>query len=227
MKFVVRNRFSGDVQFTAEIECSGDTTLSVRLGLAVKWAIRAGANLAHAYLAGANLAGANLADANLADAYLAHANLAGANLAGANLAGANLADAYLAGANLAGANLAGDYLAGANLAGAKGTDLAIAQTRILPDGDLVVWKKCADGVLVKLRIPSYAKRSHAFGRKCRAEFADCIEVIGAESGVSQHDEKTVYKAGERVVCDAWDADWTKECSGGIHFFITRAEAEAW
>jgi hypothetical protein len=207
MKFVVRNRFSGDVQFTAEIECSGDTTLSVRLGLAVKWAIRAGANLAHAYLAGANLAGANLADANLADAYLAHANLAGANLAGANLAGANLADA--------------------NLAGAKGTDLAIAQTRILPDGDLVVWKKCADGVLVKLRIPSYAKRSHAFGRKCRAEFADCIEVIGAESGVSQHDEKTVYKAGERVVCDAWDADWTKECSGGIHFFITRAEAEAW
>jgi hypothetical protein len=187
MKFEVRNRFTGEVQFAAEIECSEGTASSIKLGLAVKWAIEAGANLA-----GANLADANLARANLAGAYLARANLARANLAGA-----------------------------------KGTDLAIAQTRILPDGDLVVWKKCADGVLVKLRIPSYAKRSHAFGRKCRAEFADCIEVIGAESGVSQHDEKTVYKAGERVVCDAWDADWTKECSGGIHFFITRAEAEAW
>jgi hypothetical protein len=246
MKFDVRNRF-GEVQFIAEIECSEDTASPIKLGLAVKWAVRADANLTGAYLTGANLTGANLTGANLAGAYLTGANLTGANLAGANLAGANLtganlAGAYLtdanpAGANLAGANLTGANLAGANLAGANladanladanGSYLAIAKTRILPDGELIVWKKCRDDVLVKLRIPPDAKRSHAFGRKCRAEFADCLEIIGADRGVSQHDEKTVYKAGERVVCDAWDADWTKECSGGIHFFITRAEAEAW
>jgi hypothetical protein len=40
---------------------------------------------------------------------------------------------------------------------------------------------------VKLRIPAAARRSSATGRKCRAEFAEVLEVIGAEFGVSQHD----------------------------------------
>src|SRR5712691_11824769 len=100
MKFDILNRFTGKVQFTAEIDCTEDTSREIKVGLAVKWGIKARANLADAYLAGANLA----------DAYLA-----GAYLAGANLARANLADAYLAGANLAGANLADADLAGANL----------------------------------------------------------------------------------------------------------------
>jgi uncharacterized protein YjbI with pentapeptide repeats len=123
IKFDVRNRFTGAVQFTATIECADDAPTSIKLGLAVRWAFKAGANLADANLARAYLAGANLADANLAGAYLADADLAraylaGADLAGADLARANLAGAYLAGANLADANLAGADLARANLAGA-------------------------------------------------------------------------------------------------------------
>ena len=119
MQFEVKNRFTGAVQFTAEIECADGAPHSIRLGQAVKWAIKARANLAGANLAGAYLAGAYLARANLAGAYLADANLADANLADAYLARAYLADAYLARANLAGANLAGAYLAGANLARAN------------------------------------------------------------------------------------------------------------
>jgi hypothetical protein len=117
-KYAIKNRWTGTVIFEAEIgaEYSGQSD-SVKLGIAVKIAVKARANLADAYLAGANLVGANLAGANLADAYLAGANLAGANLAGANLAGANLVDANLAWARLARANLAGANLAGANLAG--------------------------------------------------------------------------------------------------------------
>ena len=110
IKFDVLNRFTGAVQFTAEIECDEGASVSVKLGLAVRWAVKAGANLARANLAGADLAGANLARANLAGAYLARANLAGADLAGADLAGANLAGANLADADLAGADLAGAYL---------------------------------------------------------------------------------------------------------------------
>lgn len=106
-------------------------------------------------------------------------------------------------------------------------DLVFAKTRILPDGDLIGWKKCRDGVIVKLRIPADARRCHAFGRKCRAEFADVLEVIGAEVGISQHDGRTEYRVGERVVPDLFDDDWRKECAPGIHFFITRAEAEAY
>jgi len=201
LKFDVLNRFTSAVQFTAEIDCKPDELPSVKIGLAVKWAIKARANLA-----GANLAGA----------YLAGAYLAGANLAGAYLAGADLAGAYLAGANLA----------GANLAGAKGSELAIAKTRILPEGDLIGWKKCSGGIIVKLRIPADAKRSHAWGRKCRAEFADVLEVIGAEVATTgAHGPHTEYRAGQRVMPDSFDDNWMEECSHGIHFFITQLEAE--
>ena len=255
-KFEVRNRFTNAVQFTAEISVTPDMTYSVKLGLAVKWAVKAranlaranlaradlaGANLAYANLAGANLAGANLAGAYLAGANLAGANLAGANLAGANLAGANLARADLAGANLAGADLVGANLVGANLAranladanlagaylaGAKNTDLAIARTRILPEGDIIGWKKCRDDVIVKLRIPEDSPRSHAFGRKCRAKFADVLEIFGADKAVSSHDPKFTYTAGERVEALNWSDKWEEECAGGVHFFISRLEAEA-
>ena len=134
--------------------------------------------------------------------------------------GADLQDADLQGANLRGADLRG-----ADLRGAKNADYAIAQTRILPDGDIVGWKKCKNDVIVKLLIPSNAKRSHAFGRKCRAEFAKVIEVIGSAVAISRHDEKTEYRVGETVKCDKWDDNWMVECSGGIHFFITKIEAE--
>ena len=108
MKFEIKNRWSGAVQFECELSAEmAGKEYSLQLGFAVKKAVEAGA-----YLAGAYLAGANLAGANLAGAYLAGANLAGAYLAGANLAGANLASAYLAGAYLADANLADAYLVG-------------------------------------------------------------------------------------------------------------------
>lgn len=186
MKFNILNTFTGDVQFTADIVCPDDTPHGKKLGLAVRAALRAGADLC------------------------------GANLYGADLTGANLTRANLYGADIT----------GADLTGAKIDDLAIARTRILPEGDIIGWKKCNDGVLVKLLVPASAKRSHAFGRKCRAEYADVLEVIGAEVGTtSAHGHKTEYRVGTRVMPDAFDDNWMEECSNGIHFFITRAEAE--
>ena len=107
IKFEVTNRWTGKVQFVAEIDCDESASHSIKLGLAVQWGVKARANLTGANLAGANLARAYLAGANLAGANLAGANLAGANLARANLAGANLTDAYLTGANLTDAYLTG------------------------------------------------------------------------------------------------------------------------
>jgi hypothetical protein len=206
LKFSVINSFSGEVQFTAEIDCDESTSSSIKLGLAVRWAIKSRADLSGANLSGADLSGANLSVANLSGANLSVANLGGANLSVANLGVANLS--------------------GANLSGAKDADYAIACTRILPDGDLIGWKKCKDNIIVKLRIPESARRSHAFGRKCRAEYVDVLEVIGGKIGIAQHDGKTEYHAGQRVIPDRWDENWLEECSSGIHFFITKAEAEA-
>jgi len=145
----------------------------------------------------------------------------------ATAARANLSDAYLSGAYLSGANLSDANLSGANLSGAKDADLAIAMTRILPEGSLIGWKKCQSDVIVKLRIPEEAKRSHAFGRKCRAEFVDVLEVIGAEVGISKHDGKTQYIVGQRVTPDSFDENWVDECSHGVHFFLSKLEAEAY
>ena len=195
IKFEIKSRWTGAVQFTAEIECADEAPISLKIGLAVKWGIKS------------------------------RADLSGADLYGADLSGANLSRANLYGADLYGANLSRANLSRADLYGAKNAELAIAKTRILPDGDLIGWKKCQGGIIVKLRIPEAAKRSHAFGRKCRAEYADVIEIIGEGKAISSHDSKTEYVVGQRVTPDVFDENWQQECAGGIHFFITRLEAE--
>jgi hypothetical protein len=226
--FEIKSRWDGTVLFTAAA-----ATLAEAVNLAIQArANLSGADLSRANLYGANLSGADLSRANLSGANLSGANLSGANLSGADLSRANLSRANLSGADLSGAdlsraNLSGANLSGANLSGAKNAALIIAQTRILPEGQIIGWKSCESGVIVKLSIPAEARRSHAFGRKCRAEFADVLGIFNGETGISKHDGKTTYRVGERVTCHAWSENWQEECAGGIHFFITREEAEAY
>jgi hypothetical protein len=190
-----------------------------------------GANLIGADLSGANLIGANLRRANLIDADLIDANLRRANLIDANLIGANLSDASLRGADLRDANLRGADLRGADLSGAKCIpDNVSATTSIVPDGDLVVYKQLANDSIATLKIPKEAKRSNATGRKCRAEYAEVLAIQekegGAmESGVSWYDNSFVYRVGETVHPHEWCEDRWQECAGGIHFYLTRYEAE--
>src|ERR1700693_2723108 len=187
------------------------------------------ANLRVADLYGANLRGADLRGADLYGADLDGANLGGADLRGADLYGANLRGANLRGADLYGADLYGANLYGANLRGAKNSELAIAQTIIAPEGHIVGWKKCQNNVIVKLLIPQDAKRSNASGRKCRASYAKVLRVFGAEEGISVFSDTNTppltYRKGEIVKPSSWNEDRWVECSSGIHFYLTRVEAE--
>ena len=174
------------------------------------------ADFARAYLTRADLTQADLSGAYLIGAYLTRANLSGADLSGADLSWADLSGAYLSRANLS----------GANLKDAKGADVALAQTSIVPEsGQFTGWKKCVNNVLVRLIIGKKARRSSAAGRKCRAEYVKVAEVIGAEVGISLYDNKTEYRVGQIVRCDKWNEDRWTECGGGIHFYLTRIEAE--
>jgi uncharacterized protein YjbI with pentapeptide repeats len=124
MKFDIRNRFTGAVQFTAEIDCADDVPTSIKIGLAVKWALEnraslAGARLDRASLVGASLDGASLDGASLVGARLDRASLDRASLDGASLAGASLDGASLVGARLDRARLYRASLAGARLDGAS------------------------------------------------------------------------------------------------------------
>lgn len=115
----------------------------------------------------------------------------------------------------------------ADLSSAKGSELAIAMTRILPEGDIIGWKKCREEKIVKLLVPAASKRSHAFGRKCRAEFATVLEIIGGgKTAESYREDGFTYKVGETVrPKEKFNEDWTEECTSGIHFYITKIEAE--
>ena len=155
---------------------------------------------------------ADLYAAHLPDTDLSRANLSGASLYNANLSGANLSDA--------------------NMGDALNADHAVAQTRILPEGDLIVWKQCANRHLVKLRIPAEAKRSNGTGRKCRAEYAKVLSITDmngqpVDEAVSSYDPEFTYTPGSTVrPTTPFDDDMWNECSSGIHFYITRKEAEA-
>jgi hypothetical protein len=184
----------------------------------------------------ADLRGAVLRDAVLTGAVLRGAVLRGADLTRADLTRADLRGAVLRGADLRGAVLTRAVLTDAVLRDAVLTDADLrgadkARLSILPAGDLIGWKSCAFGVVVKLRIPAEARRSNATGRKCRAEFADVLEVIGAAEGRTDRTalggSVVIYRTGERVIPDSWDDNWALECGHGIHFFITEEEARAW
>lgn len=114
---------------TVTIECDPSALSGVKIGLAVRAAVKSRADLTGADLTRADLSGANLSGANLTGAKLSGADLTRAKLSGAYLTRADLMGAYLTGANLTGANLSGAYLSGANLTGAylSGADLTRAK----------------------------------------------------------------------------------------------------
>jgi len=119
-------------------------------------------------------------------------------------------------------DLMGANLIGAALGDAKNIPATVAATLTVPaDGDIIGYKKLGNGEICKLRIPADSKRSSATTRKCRCEYAIVLD----GEGPSRHDPDFIYRTGEKVCCHEWDDDRWNECSGGIHFFITREEAE--
>jgi uncharacterized protein YjbI with pentapeptide repeats len=186
-----------------------------------------GADLSGADLSGANLSRADLSGANLFRADLIGANLSGANLSGANLFRANLSRADLSGSNLSGADLSGANLYGANLYNAMLDEIASARLSIVPqEGAFVAFKKIHEGI-VKLLIPETAKRSNATERKCRASEVIVLELPpGIACGHSLHDWNFTYTRGCTVKPkeDFCEDRW-QECGSGIHFYLTREEAE--
>ena len=182
----------------------------------------------------ADLCGADLRGANLYRADLRGADLRGADLSGADLRGATLYRADLRGANLSGADLYRADLYRADLRGAE-IELMLAN-KFYPiccpeAGSFVGWKKVRGNFIVKLEVTENAKRSSAFGRKCRCNEAKVLDIQnldGTSADVtevySKHDANFAYRVGETVLVDNFDEDRRNECAPGIHFFITRQEA---
>lgn len=195
-----------------------------------------------ANLCGADLSDVRLCNADLSCAIINAANLSYADLSGANLCYTNLCNTDLHNANISDANLCGANLSGANLSRAnlRGTDLskliydedtAFYALQCPETGSFIGYKK-AHGYIVELEILADAKRSSATSRKCRCSAAKVLSITtinGKSTKVkeiaSNRDSNFVYRVGEIVRVDCFDENRWNECSTGIHFFITRSEAE--
>ena len=193
------------------------------------------ANLQGADLRRADLQWADLRGANLRWANLRGANLRWADLRGADLQGANLLEADLQWADLRGANLRWADLREAKIDGVKANEMTAGFWSVCPEkGSFTAFKKLTDDKIAELFIPEHAKRSSATTRKCRCSEALVVAItdekgdkvaVGYSQYAGQNGERAVYTTGQTVYPDAFDEDRWNECSNGIHFFMTRKEAE--
>ena len=157
-------------------------------------------------------------------------NLSDSDLSGSNLSDSDLRGCDLRRSDLSGSNLSDSDLRGSNLRGVRYNECtAFFALQCPEEGEFIAWKK-VKGCIVKLLIPADAQRSSATSRKCRASKAHVLAIYDEdgndkESVVSDSYVTTTYTVGEDVLPDSWDDDRWNECSHGIHFFITRREAE--
>jgi hypothetical protein len=157
------------------------------------------------------------------DAASAKIALCCADLRDANLRNADLRDADLCNADLCNADLRNADLCNADLRNWK---------IVPPAGSFVAWKKGGNGEIIKIKIPAWARRTSCLiNRKCRAEFVVTLEITKEGKPVLEccggYDKNTTYRVGKCTAPDKYDPDERVDCSHGIHFFLTREEAEEW
>ena len=213
--YIIRRRpvweFLGEI--SVSIECDPLSPAHVKLGLAVRAAVKSRANLSGADLSranlsradlygadlsGANLYGADLSEANLSRANLSEANLSradlyGADLSGANLYGADLSEANLSRADLYGANLSGANLYGADLYGEKITRLIARADRAdgyqfmalaLESGGFKIKAGCRWFTLAEFRAHTDAEYPGTDKHRETNDILDFIEARAKALGVS-------------------------------------------
>ena len=178
----------------------------------------------------ANLYCADLADADLADADLTGADLSGADLSGANLTGANLTDVDLTDANLTHANLTGANLSCADLTCVDLTDTILDEKEQCRKGivltePMIGYKKSYEGKIITLEIPVGAKVFSINNNKRRTNKVKVIDMQGETELCSYYDTDFKYHVGDEIEIEDFDENYNVECGEGIHFFLTREEAE--
>jgi hypothetical protein len=116
-------------------------------------------------------------------------------------------------------------------------DCFLPAFQIVPEtGSFTAWKKVEDGFILKLLIPASAKRTSSVGgtRKCRASKAKVVSVYTVDGSPVNKQRKHFYSIfnrsfkytlGKYVEEPKFNPDPQVECTKGIHFFLTKKEAE--
>ena len=176
------------------------------------------ANLNHANLYSANLSGAMLTEANLCFTELSYANLTDADLSYANLFKANLTGAITTNAKFQESNFDVSHLKSA-----KGALLEYRTGKMLSES-IIGYKKCQNDIIVTLEIPKGAIVFSINGNKCRTNKAKVIAIDGAQKALSKFNYMSYY-VGDEITVYNFNCQYNIECGSGIHFFMTKEEAE--
>ncbi len=214
-----------------------------------------GCNLRSADFGGANLENARFEGALMRWVFLKNANLRRANLFEtdlffATLDGADLREALFKQASLSGAGLRKVILdddvsltrklwSYAVLDNATIDDAALSKivpNRCLP-GRIIGYKKVkgvGDGapLIAMLEIPADARRVNSTSRQCRCDKARVLSITHSDGTSFEGEEavgwifpKITYKVGEMVAEAEFSDDRRTNMAKGIHFFLSREEAE--
>jgi hypothetical protein len=107
---------------------------------------------------------------------------------------------------------------------------AIIEQVFVLDHDMEVYKKLKGNKIATLLLKKgqgFQSKNH---NKCRTNEAFVVSIKSTDKrrtykkGISMHDSSFIYRVGETVKPDFYDNN-IEECSGGIHFFLTREKAE--
>ena len=215
------------------------------------------ANMRYVNLSKADCTGATFHDVNMdnmtanytrfMNCNFSHVSMIGGNLWRADLNGCDFHDVDMTHVKVDAANFSGSTFGRVNFREIYGSPIPFHnvdlydcqeiperiynQFNILPEGELIGWKRLDNDFIAKLLIPADAKRSCSSRRKCRASYVKVLIVDKADDlsygnyiGHSVSYPETVYEVGNFVYPDWFDENKWHECSNGIHFFITREEA---
>jgi hypothetical protein len=180
---------------------------------------------------------ADLTNEDFSGLDLSNINFYGADLEGslfsrAKLNKTNFSRAFLAGSDFRNTNIKNAILSNANgitycKFSRRGKKYIVSKHFAVPKGKLVGYKKiqniCRDkNVICTLEIPAKAKRIKTLAGKCRAEYA----IVRKGNGYSFYQNSFIYKEGSVVKPEKkFNDDSFVECASGIHFFLTKKEAQ--
>lgn len=156
------------------------------------------------------------------------------DFSGANMRTASFRCCDMRGCNIRGADLFGAVLEHAQLEGVEDDEATKWFRMHCPEkGAFLGYKKCVNDRMVQLLIPADARRTSATLPSCRCDKAKVLTIKSFDfrqnfdEAWSLVDENFVYRRGEWVVVKDFNEDRWMDSTTGIHFWMTREEAEAY
>lgn len=177
------------------------------------------ADLSFDYFNEANLYEADFSDARFYHTKFVGANLCGVHFGGTYLCGTDFTKSKIYNADFSNCNFGYDM----TIEHADGKLTEYRRGKILTE-DIIGYKKCQDDVIVTLKIPRGAIVFSINGTKCRTNKAKVIAIDGAKKAISYYGDMSYYVGDEFTIYD-FNCVYNHQCGKGIHFFMTREEAE--